>query len=397
VISDDDVRAAITRLKALHQGSVPWPFWIGETNQGGTEVRYLAKPWKVALPEAIQLVRALGANELGTSLTRGIIVPKADALLQAINELVDFSIWRQPQMATLHQFFPQNALAQPQGRLPALTPVKMPKGAQFISPDAGTPGVDITKSARGQDHDGHHTIHRVYMMLAFALLSARGVPAQQADQNIAALLVAPDGKILGWAVNQKSKHPMLHAETTLVLDWIVGGKGAVPQGCRVYTTLQSCKMCAAVLMSCAKDVFVYYGQQDGGEHAQSTALSTAGRESVLPRDVMAVAKGQVGQGPRELSTRLSTGWAIKKGQATNSYQKTAWAFLRSDARQDFDNAESQLRVKFQQYYGQARKERRNPHVEKVIEHVIMYGVAIGVSEAIRQSYPWVKDLKHLAS
>jgi tRNA(Arg) A34 adenosine deaminase TadA len=396
VISDLDIRQAVATLRALNQNTVPWPFWIGEAPLAGTQVKFLGEPGQLALPPAMQLVRALNVTDLGKSPDRGIVVLQRDALLEGIAALVDFNIWYPPQTAALTSYFtPIKPTSQ--GRVPACLAVKMRREVNFVSPDIPTPNVDITQSARGMGHDGHNTVHRVYMMLAFALLSARGKPAEKADQNIAALLVAPHGKILGWAVNQKSKHPMLHAETTLVLDYIAATGAAPPQGSRVYTTLQSCKMCAATLTACAPGVFVYYGQQDGGDHAQGTVLANAARESALPKDVMAWAKGNAGQGSRELGSRLASGWEHKKANATNSFQKTAWAFLRSDARGEFDRADTQLRAKFQQYFGQAQKAHRNPNVEKVVEHVITYGVALGLSQGACVPHPWVRGLRDLAS
>jgi tRNA(Arg) A34 adenosine deaminase TadA len=387
MVSDEEVRRAMTLTRASNNGVATWPFWVRDAG-ANVQAKFLAQA-SPYLPRAMQLTRCLSADELKSP--QAFIVEKAgaDDLLAAIRSLVKAKAKPAPAAQTLSAMW---GVAQ-QTRHVQCTALNFAHATQFVSPDIDSPQVDITRSDRGEKHQGHHTLHRIYMMLAFALLGARGKPDQAKDQNIAALLVAPQGKILGWAVNQKSKHPMLHAETTLVLDWVTATGGAVPKGSRVYTTLQSCKMCAAVLMDTVKDVFVYYGQYDAGDHARGTALATANKEAPLPLDIMLGPKSDsMDAPPRGMAERLIVDWSTKKESTESSIQKTAWAFLRSEALPSFKKARLGLRQKIEQYLFDAKQDK-NPNVAKVLEHVVSYGVALEVSIGIAQAHPWVKKLK----
>ena len=90
--------------------------------------------------------------------------------------------------------------------------------------------------------------------------------------NIGGILVNAHNQILAWGLNMKSVNPTFHAETMMILAWLGrNGRDRLPDGCRVYTSLQCCNMCAAHIATLGKGVRVYYGQTD--TNIAPTALS----------------------------------------------------------------------------------------------------------------------------
>lgn len=135
-----------------------------------------------------------------------------------------------------------------------------------------SPNVDIRT-----DDPGVHTIHRLYMMAAFALTELRGNQNGGNGHNIGALLVSPDGVVLGWGLNTRISNYTFHAEVNAIQSYCTKSGSPIPDGSRLYTTLKPCKMCAGMIRACtASDgqIKVYYGQDDPGEHARHTALDT---------------------------------------------------------------------------------------------------------------------------
>ena len=103
----------------------------------------------------------------------------------------------------------------------------------------------------------------------------RGVSRFAADRAVAALLVGPAGELLGQATNRGGTNRTLHAEVNLVQEYYLRTGSRLPVGCRVYTTLKPCKMCAALLAAAATDpgsLTVVYAQHDPGPAARATLL-----------------------------------------------------------------------------------------------------------------------------
>jgi tRNA(Arg) A34 adenosine deaminase TadA len=122
------------------------------------------------------------------------------------------------------------------------------------------PNVDITKRdapTQETNHQGVHTVHRLYMAAAYRLL----LGGTDVDQNtgVAAFVVSPSGQILCWG-KKNSDHRMLHAETSALIAY--GAR--LPKGARIYSTLMPCKMCRALIehFSTEGDFLAYYGQLD---------------------------------------------------------------------------------------------------------------------------------------
>jgi len=140
---------------------------------------------------------------------------------------------------------------------------------------APLPDVDVTREDWLIGSKGFNTIHRIYMMAAFALMTKRFGTTDNSGHNIAAILVDKTGHILSWGLNQRWNNATFHAEVNMLQAYYKNHKAdpGLPDGARIYTTLKPCKMCAGMIREAAKDintVAVYYGQNDPG--ALDTAL-----------------------------------------------------------------------------------------------------------------------------
>ena len=82
------------------------------------------------------------------------------------------------------------------------------------------------------------------------------------------------------ARNLNGSHRPLHAEVNLLLQWWEQAHAPIPAGWRVVTSLQSCRMCAAMLVHCASDAGIeaLYAEPDAGRLSRCTALQERGWE-----------------------------------------------------------------------------------------------------------------------
>ncbi len=162
--------------------------------------------------------------------------------------------------------------------------------SSFEVPELESPGVDITSEARMADHTGMHTVHRIYMMAAYALMSSRhsgdGL-AFAKGKNIGVLLVDATGKIIGCGVNTNTSNGTFHAEVNCLQSFYryhKNGYAGFPANSRLYSTLQPCEMCAGMIWESAADptkFFVYYGMVDPNQLAQGTKLNEQKKERLL--------------------------------------------------------------------------------------------------------------------
>jgi hypothetical protein len=93
----------------------------------------------------------------------------------------------------------------------------------------------------------------VFMRLAFAIVGQTWTPLLtwkswkkpgevMGGTNIGAVMIH-GGKIIGWGINMLAQNRTFHAETVMRGAYIAA-QGAVPANVHIYTTLQSCHMCA---------------------------------------------------------------------------------------------------------------------------------------------------------
>ncbi len=128
-------------------------------------------------------------------------------------------------------------------------------------------------------------VHEIFMRLVYALVrwgwnddvAREKRPPKYAlrpfGNNIGGVLVGPDNKILAWGLNMKKVNPTFHAETMMIQYWLKRNPNAtsLPVGCRLYTSLECCNMCAGHIASLGHGISVFYGQKD--TNIAPTALS----------------------------------------------------------------------------------------------------------------------------
>lgn len=98
-------------------------------------------------------------------------------------------------------------------------------------------------------------------------------PLHSQNRAVGALLVSPDNEILQWAPNTNASNRTLHAEVNLVQSFHRRTGRLIPKGSRIYVSLKSCKMCAAMiwrLCEAPASLKVYYGEDDPGPNARQT-------------------------------------------------------------------------------------------------------------------------------
>ncbi len=103
---------------------------------------------------------------------------------------------------------------------------------------------------------------------------ASGPRRALSDRPVVAALLVGDQVVLA-ARNQAGRNRCLHAEVALVQLWWER-QGQLPAGATVATSLQPCRMCAAVLLAAASTpdrLRVVYAEADPGRFARSTALA----------------------------------------------------------------------------------------------------------------------------
>lgn len=102
-------------------------------------------------------------------------------------------------------------------------------------------------------------------------------PLAVRDRPVVAVLVDPAGFVHRATRNAAGTNRTLHAEICLVQ-----GFGAIPAGWTVLTSLQSCRMCAAILVEAATGpIDVAFLEADPGRLATRTALQARGWERAL--------------------------------------------------------------------------------------------------------------------
>ena len=130
---------------------------------------------------------------------------------------------------------------------------------------------------------------RLYLSAAYAILSKLNRKAHHLPEGhqVAAILVLKDGTIGAWAVNTiQTTCRTHHAERNLLEAWFTEHpeQTHLPKGAKVYTTLQSCHMCAGALREALDPTerkgtpLVIYGQTEPGLHGELTALGQSRME-----------------------------------------------------------------------------------------------------------------------
>jgi tRNA(Arg) A34 adenosine deaminase TadA len=182
---------------------------------------------------------------------------------------------------------------------------RLDAGSAGPAPRRASPELEPALSAivdagpRGRDHGAWMTLAQRLAAEMRRRAAALGRDARS-DKPVAALLVDGDGTLLGWATNTGARNPTSHAEVNLVEQWLAQARRPLPRGCRVYSTLKPCKMCAGLLWDSAADAFeqtVFYGDDDPGRYARETVLDARSmarrRVTTNERELRAVLQHQV--------------------------------------------------------------------------------------------------------
>lgn len=81
--------------------------------------------------------------------------------------------------------------------------------------------------------------------------------------NVGAVLVH-ENRIIGWGINAAAQNRTFHAETLAIQSYLARhGKSRLPDGVRIYSSLQPCDMCAGFIVTVAKNAVVVAAAQDG--------------------------------------------------------------------------------------------------------------------------------------
>lgn len=115
-------------------------------------------------------------------------------------------------------------------------------------------------------------LHRIYLALAFRRVR-RKLKTYERGLAIAAVLVnAVDGRVRAIAHNTKNQNETFHAEVNLTQAFYKAYAAERQGAFIVYSTLQPCPMCAAMLAEKLPNAVVLFGQNDPGGHMARMAL-----------------------------------------------------------------------------------------------------------------------------
>jgi tRNA(Arg) A34 adenosine deaminase TadA len=89
--------------------------------------------------------------------------------------------------------------------------------------------------------------------------------------NIGAIMVDKDNKIIGWGLNLKSENKTFHAETLMIQRYLKeNNTDKLPDGVKIFTSLECCHMCSAHITSLGNNIRVIYAQKDPYFNGENT-------------------------------------------------------------------------------------------------------------------------------
>lgn len=162
----------------------------------------------------------------------------------------------------------------------------------------------------------------VYMRLACAIVGQSWTPLLQwnpakkpgqimGGTNIGAVMVH-NNSIIGWGLNLLSRDKSFHAETIMLQSYLMkNNRTTLPTGCKIYTSLQPCRMCAGFITRVGTNVKVYYGLRDQGLTTVLTKGATNGCT-----EVAASSLESFGKGPANLFAKHQSDLQAERGTRT---------------------------------------------------------------------------------
>jgi tRNA(Arg) A34 adenosine deaminase TadA len=252
------------------------------------------------------------------------------------------------------------------------------------------PNVDLKVEARTGQRGSERAVHRLYMMLAFALVQSR-VGKGDEGHNIGTVLVAPDGLLLGWGLNTVSKNYTFHAELNAIQQFYHRTNQPLPEGCRIYTTLKPCRMCAGMIRDAAdkpETLRVFFAQDD--QSTGKTALDGLpgvqrllgeGGSACFQRVSFVISQAKALRLERlrvqsDAATRLAMGW---QDSVYKYNQRTAYLKRHETPLDVFKSASGRLLEKIDKYTSDLQF--GNPVVRRVLEHIYPFVQQMGIMAA----------------
>ena len=152
--------------------------------------------------------------------------------------------------------------------------------------------------------------HRLFMYLAHAIVAARAMRGGAgAGHSIGAVLTNGNAQIEGYAVNNVTVNSTLHAETLVVMQYgATNGYAGLPANGRLYTTLQSCHMCAGFLATAGLNFEVRYAQTDPimNNNALARAVNGCSERQQDTANVGTQVMAAVGRGNHQITNVLNS-------------------------------------------------------------------------------------------
>jgi tRNA(Arg) A34 adenosine deaminase TadA len=241
---------------------------------------------------------------------------------------------------------------------------------RFVCPIPPAGSLDLT-STLTDTHAGYHSVHRVYLMAAYALLNLHD--SKDPDgKYVATLMVNKKGTVIAWGLNTNKVNKTLHAEVNMLQSYnrYVGLASGIPAGARIYTTLQCCQMCAGMIASVAENpatLHVYYGMTDPTQKVRQTELGRRHMETLL--------SGSKGDALRGIKTGASTDLAktLDADYPTAKWENRGRLDAASYGKMvDYKTVTAALKTKYNKNYAPPEGKTVNPYVLAALEQVRMF-------------------------
>ena len=160
----------------------------------------------------------------------------------------------------------------------------------------------------------------IFMHVAYALVALGWRDSEKGTEggyNIGSILVNPSKKIIAWGLNLINENKSFHAETLMIQSHLARTRQAtLPAGCTMYTSLESCHMCAGFAAEVGNGLRVLYGQKD--DQILNNALERKVKDS--SQKVTQVNFHPVGEPPR--LAKPASGQAVKALETLRNRFKT---------------------------------------------------------------------------
>ena len=174
-----------------------------------------------------------------------------------------------------------------------------------------------------------------------------------AGNNIGAIMVDANNRIIGWGLNYKGNNHTLHAETMMIQHYLrENNLDKLPEGTKIYTSLQCCHMCAGHIAELGKNIKVIYAQRDTFQNESALQRHINGcseAPTTLPiKDVFSTLIGQ----------QMVLDFLFETPPSQGKYPKLATRELFSRAYRDLDLF-SELKLAVQERMNKYAKQKKD--------------------------------------